>query len=172
MVDKKLINNKNNNYCVDKKLIDISNNNNTNSYNSNDEIVDSNYESKYIDIIADHISSAILRLKSKELLQLTQIESLTQSLQLNKSTQFHQSNQPTQSNNSIIQFILNSAEMTGLNETLKLNQHTTEIKQVDYDDSYSEICNNDYNYDCYENCNDNNNHKNKSFHDFDNKEDL
>jgi hypothetical protein len=122
MVDKKLINN-NSSYDNNKS--------NNNGCNINDDIIDNNDESKYLDVIVDYISSAILRLKSKELLQL------------------NQSNQPIQANNSIIQFIPNSAEMTGLNETPKLNQHTMEIEQADYDD----FCN-------------------KSFHDFDNKGDL
>lgn len=122
MVDKKLINN-NSSYDNNKS--------NNNGCNINDDIIDNNDESKYLDVIVDYISSAILRLKSKELLQL------------------NQSNQPIQANNSIIQFIPNSAEMTGLNETPKLNQHTIEIEQADHDD----FCN-------------------KSFHVFDNKGDL
>ena len=126
----------------DKKLIKNNksydnNKSNNNGCNINDDIVDNNDESKYLDIIVDYISSAILRLKSKELLKLNQT-------QLN-----HQVINQTQLNNSIIEFIPNSAEMTGLNETPKLNQHTMEIEQADHDD----FCN-------------------KSFHDFDNKGDL
>jgi hypothetical protein len=117
-------------FMVNKKLIS-NNNNNNNYYNTNDDIIDNNDESKYLDIIVGHISSAILKLKSKELLQL------------------NQSNQPTQSINSIIQFIPNNSEMTGLNKTPKLHQHTIKIEQIDHDDC-----------------------DNKCFHDFDNKEDL
>ncbi|HSQ98099.1 MAG TPA: hypothetical protein VLL98_05290 [Rickettsiales bacterium] len=104
---------------VDKKLID---NDNNNDCTANDDIIDNNDESKYLDIIVDYISSAILRLKSKELLRL---------------------NEPTISN------VFDISEMTGLNETPKLHQHTMEIEQADHDD----FCN-------------------KSFHDFDNKGDL
>lgn len=125
-------------FMVNKKL--ISNNNNNNDYNTNDDIIDNNDESKYLDIIVGYISSAILRLKSKELAQLNQS---INPIQLN------QSNQPTQADNSIIQFIPNNKEMTGLNETPKLHQHTIEIEQIDHD-----------------NCN------NKCIHAFNNKEDL
>jgi len=119
-------------HFMGKKLINNDNINNNGNYVTNSHVVnniDNNDESKYLDIIVGYISSAILRLKSKELLQLN-----------------HQPINLIQSNNSIIQFIPNITEMTGLNETLKLHQHTIETDHDDCD--------------------------NKSFHDFDNKEDL
>lgn len=131
-------------HSMGKKLINNDNINNDGNYVTNSHVVndiDNNDESKYLDIIVGYISSAILRLKSKELAQLNQS---INPIQLN------QSNQPTQADNSIIQFIPNNKEMTGLNETPKLHQHTIEIEQTNHDD------------DC----------DNKRFHDFNNKEDL